>query len=247
VGHRFLVASWCLAILENTIIEATDARVIINDNSERINDRQLGDLPSSHKSPKGQASKPQFSMTMRDYIGLSAAVLGLVLAAGGGTGGGGILVPIYILVLDFPVKIAIPLSAVTVLGGAIANSIVNAKKRHPEYPSRSIIDWEIILQMCPPAIAGALIGAVLNHVLREIVLIIMLLGVLGFTAYKTLKKACSLYEKESLDKREEQKTVSEEYDSILENGRAEKTKSVPGQYGAFDSKAEHHESRPSNH
>lgn len=45
-----------------------------------------------------------FPLQVKDYIGFGCAVLGLMLAAGGGIGGGGILVPIYILLFDFPVK-----------------------------------------------------------------------------------------------------------------------------------------------
>ena len=55
-----------------------------------------------------------------DYVGFTCMVVGLILAAGGGIGGGGMLVPIYILIFDFPVKHSIPLASVTVLGGAIA-------------------------------------------------------------------------------------------------------------------------------
>ena len=45
-----------------------------------------------------------FPLQPTDYIGFVAAVAGLMLAAGGGIGGGGILVPIYILLFEFPVK-----------------------------------------------------------------------------------------------------------------------------------------------
>jgi len=241
----YLLASLGLVVLGNTKVEGKVVGVIIeNKSAETLKKRHLQDQPSSKNSPGEPDLKPLFSLTLRDYIGLGAAILGLVLAAGGGIGGGGILVPIYILVLNFPVKIAIPLSAVTVLGGAIANNIMNARKRHPDYPSRSVIDWELMLQMCPPAIAGALIGAILNDVLPEIVLIMMLLVILGFTAYKTLEKAFSLYAKESLAmKREPPKENSEEYYSILEKGGAKENTTLNGQYGTINSNVKHHESQ----
>ena len=79
----------------------------------------------------------------RDYLGFGFAILGLLLAAGGGIGGGGIIVPIYILILDFPVKNAIPLASITVLGGAIANNLLNMRKVHPDHPERPAIDWDL--------------------------------------------------------------------------------------------------------
>ena len=51
------------------------------------------------------------------------------------------LVPIYILLLQFPIKHAIPLASITVLGGAIANNILNASKVHPNHTERPLIDW----------------------------------------------------------------------------------------------------------
>ena len=45
-----------------------------------------------------------FPLSVSDYIGFACAVAGLMMAAGGGIGGGGILVPIYILLFEFPVK-----------------------------------------------------------------------------------------------------------------------------------------------
>jgi uncharacterized membrane protein YfcA len=45
------------------------------------------------------------------------------------SGGGGILVPIFILVMGFNPKYAIPLSNVTILGGSIMNMVMNVSKR----------------------------------------------------------------------------------------------------------------------
>jgi uncharacterized membrane protein YfcA len=122
-----------------------------------------------------------------------------------GIGGGGILVPIYILIFDFPVKHAIPLASVTVLGGSIANNILNARKEHPDHPRRSCIDWNLILQFEPLTMGGTLIGAKLTTILPDIVLIIMLLVLLTITAYTTLSKANDLHAKESEALRAEEK------------------------------------------
>lgn len=136
-----------------------------------------------------------FPLTSRDFLAFFLASLGLMVAAGGGIGGGGILVPIYILVLQFPAKHAIPLSNVTVFGGAVANTILNARKRHP-LADRPIIDWDLILVMEPLTILGALVGTNLNKLLPETVIMVLLVVLLSFTANKTLRNAVRMYEKE---------------------------------------------------
>ena len=145
---------------------------------------------------------PLFPLKAEDFIGFFLAALGLILAAGGGIGGGGILVPIYILVLGFMPKHAIPLSNVTVFGGAVANTIRNVRQRHPN-ADRPLIDWDLILVMEPSTLAGALIGANLNKILSETAIAVMLVILLTFTAYNTLKKATKLYQRESVELKKE--------------------------------------------
>jgi uncharacterized membrane protein YfcA len=185
----------------------------------------------------------------------------LFLFRTGGIGGGGILVPIYILILDFPVKHAISLSSVTVLGGALASNILNISKTHPnddgrkhsqtknkhmngngstqhieQHDSQTItkrpcVDWDLLLQLEPPTLAGTLIGAALNAYLPGIVLVCLLLALLSLTAYKTLSKANQLYQKETsrlLEEKQEQ-TASENSDEtdLLFMSKGE------SKYGAF--------------
>jgi uncharacterized membrane protein YfcA len=140
--------------------------------------------------------EPLFPLTHTDYVGLTCATVGLMIAAGGGVGGGGILVPIYILVMGFSPKHAIPLSNVTVFGGAMANTILNSFKRHP-LADRPLVDWDLILVMEPLTIAGALIGAFLNKVLPEQLLVLMLVVLLSFTSYTSLTKAIKMYKLET--------------------------------------------------
>ena len=142
--------------------------------------------------------KPLFPLSADDYRGFFFATLGLMLAAGGGIGGGGMLVPIYILVLGFSPKHSIPLSNITVFGGSLGNMYLNASKRHP-LADRPLVDWDLILMMEPLTIAGALMGALINKLVNEMLLIVMLVLLLSFTAYNTLKRAVKMYVKESED------------------------------------------------
>jgi uncharacterized membrane protein YfcA len=179
-----------------------------NDNSMTVGSslRQLMDANAAyadqsmhqhhHKPVFKEEHAPLFPLTPSDYYGLGLTVLGLMVAAGGGIGGGGILVPIYILIMGFSPKHAIPLSNITVFGGAIANTVLNIKKRHP-LADRPLVDWDLILVMEPLTIAGALIGAFLNKMLPELLLTFMLVVLLSFTAWESLKKAVKMYKAET--------------------------------------------------
>ena len=105
-------------------------------------------------------------------MGFAFAMLGLMIAAGGGIGGGGMLVPIYVLVLGFTPKFAIPLSNITVFGGAVTNYCMNLSKRHPD-ADRPLVDWDLILIMEPLTILGAVIGSYLNKLLPELLLTVL--------------------------------------------------------------------------
>jgi uncharacterized membrane protein YfcA len=135
--------------------------------------------------------KSLIPLSKADAIGYLCTALGSMLSAVGGVGGGGILIPIFILIMDFSPKYAIPLSSVTIFGGALANCIFNFFKRHP-LGDRPLIDWDLILVMEPLTIAGALIGALINRLLPETFLVVMLVILLGYIGMKTLRKAHTL-------------------------------------------------------
>lgn len=107
--------------------------------------------------------KPLHPIDGWDMAGVGLACIGLMIAAAGGIGGGGILVPLYILVMGFDPKHAIPLSNITIFGGAITNTVLNLSKRHPD-ADRPLVDWDLILVMEPLTIGGALVGSFVNKV-----------------------------------------------------------------------------------
>ena len=57
-----------------------------------------------HKPVYVEEHASLFPLSTADRLGFSLAIIGLMVAAGGGIGGGGILVPIYILVMGFSPK-----------------------------------------------------------------------------------------------------------------------------------------------
>ena len=187
-----------------------------------------GDTPTTntHQPIFNPDHAPLFPLTTSDYYGFFFAILGLMVAAGGGIGGGGILVPIYLLVFGFSPKYAIPLSNITVFGGACANVLLNASKRHPR-ADRPLVDWDLILVIEPPTIAGALLGAFLNKILPELLLTFLLVVLLSFTAYATLDKALKLYRAETLAQQKASGTSKGELTTLLQHNKSEQDEEAP--------------------
>jgi len=105
-------------------------------------------------------------------------------------------VPLYVMVLRFSPKFAIPLSNITIFGGAITNTILNIPKRHP-HADRPLVDWDLIMIMEPLTIAGAIAGSFINKVLPDWSLAVCLILLLSATSYKTITKGIRTYKKET--------------------------------------------------
>lgn len=197
----YLVVPWALMVIASVLAAVALYPFHSATSNADIFQRILDSREHVHQHVFEEQHKPLLPLDTSDQIGFTFCILGLMVAAGGGIGGGGILVPIYILVMGFSPKHAIPLSNITVLGGAMANMLLNTRKRHP-LADRPLVDWDLILVMEPLTIAGALIGAFLNKVLPELFLTIMLVLLLSFTAYTTLTKAIKMYKAETRKLRE---------------------------------------------
>jgi Sulfite exporter TauE/SafE len=128
-------------------------------------------------------------------VSFVVAALALGLGASSGTGGGGTIVPIYILIARLPIQVAIPIGAITVLGGAVASTCFNWTRRHP-LADRVLIDWDLVLVMEPLVLVGALLGTLFHRLLSEKFLIVVLVLLLSITAHTTLSKAMRMYQAE---------------------------------------------------
>jgi uncharacterized membrane protein YfcA len=191
----------CLVMLMLLIVVSAEAYAKNNHEGE-VNKERQNRIESSRILTfinDAETLPPLFPFRRQDYVGYGVAILGMLVAAGGGVGGGSFLVPTYLLLLKYPVKHAISFASITVFGAAIANNLLNARKKHPNYSRRSIIDWELILQLEPMAILGALIGALLKNFLPDLLLIVMMLVLLAVTARETLSKAYKLHQRENED------------------------------------------------
>ena len=136
-------------------------------------------------------------MDISDWAGFICIFLALVLSVQGGIGAGAVIVTIFIVIMDFPPKVAIPLSGITNLGSGSVNIMLVALKRHP-LSNRPLIDWDLVLIITPLTLLGAIGGTYLNRILDEKVLVVLLVFLLSLVALSTLKKARKMHHAEEL-------------------------------------------------
>ncbi|EGG16991.1 hypothetical protein DFA_07972 [Cavenderia fasciculata] len=134
--------------------------------------------------------------TFLDIVGLCLLFIGCALSSGGGVGGGGIYIPILILVSKFSPKTAIPLSNCLVAGCAMANFIQNFPRRHP-FANKHLIDYSVVLLIEPLTLGGTTFGVYLHTFLPPFVILILLVVTLTATAITTFRKGLSIYKKEN--------------------------------------------------
>jgi len=132
-----------------------------------------------------------------ELIGLTMIILGSALSNAGGIGGGGLLIPILLLVLNFYTHEAIPISKLMIFTGALTSFILGFRQKHPSRKSITI-DYNIPLLLVPMLLFGTMVGVTLNKVTPPWLILISLTAVLIINTYKTIKKGIQLFKEEKL-------------------------------------------------
>eukprot|EP01063_Lacrimia_lanifica_P042101 TRINITY_DN9_c0_g2_i2.p1 TRINITY_DN9_c0_g2~~TRINITY_DN9_c0_g2_i2.p1 ORF type:complete len:830 (+),score=400.65 TRINITY_DN9_c0_g2_i2:69-2558(+) len=128
------------------------------------------------------------------------AMVATISAAGAGIGGGGLLVPIYLLVMGWSPDRAVPLSNATIFGNAITNIIINFPLRHPT-ADRPLVDFDLALILIPMELTGSLIGVLLNIIFPNWLTLTCLFLLLCFTTYRTYFKGKATWDKENIERK----------------------------------------------
>jgi uncharacterized membrane protein YfcA len=151
-----------------------------------------------------------FPIVDADIEAMVLALIATMLAASGGIGGGGLLVPLFILVEDFEADLASPLSSATITGGAIVGYSLYCRRWHPLYPAvqRPLVDYETVLMILPSLLTGTMIGTIFDKILPLWFIMSMLFMLLGFSTFRMCQKAVQNLEKES----NEPQFIQQEFD-----------------------------------
>mmetsp|Transcript_104290 Transcript_104290/g.301710 ORF Transcript_104290/g.301710 Transcript_104290/m.301710 type:complete len:690 (+) Transcript_104290:88-2157(+) len=134
-------------------------------------------------------------MTRDMTAGIAFAVIsGLAMSVG--VGGGGLFVPLLMVILRFDVHASTALSQACLAGGAITAMMHSAQAKHPSGQG-PLIEWDLLLITSPSLLLGSLVGAFLNRITPDVAILGLLDVVLGYCTLTTLRKATSAWAKES--------------------------------------------------
>ncbi|KAK4492063.1 hypothetical protein RD792_002857 [Penstemon davidsonii] len=113
------------------------------------------------------------------------------ISSAGGTGGGGLFIPILTIVAGVDLKTASSFSAFMVTAGSIANVFRYMFAKH------KLIDYDITLLSEPCMLLGVSIGVICNRVLPEWLITTFFAVFLGFSSFKTCNSGVSCWKKET--------------------------------------------------
>ena len=100
--------------------------------------------------------------TLLESFGILSILLVTIVSSAGGIGGGGVIVPLCIIILKFGTKEAIAISNGLILAIGTTKSIISMFRNHPTIKNRTIIDYNIILIFMPTMILGAFLGSLVG-------------------------------------------------------------------------------------
>jgi len=133
----------------------------------------------------------------REVVCTILIIITAMLSAAAGMGGGGVYVPLLLLLLGFSTKEAVPLSQAMIVGGAVVNVLMFCGERHPVYPHRPRIDYDVIMMMNPGLAAGVTLGVICHLISPQWLIVTTLLLTLAITLQKSATKGFSAWHKES--------------------------------------------------
>ncbi|KAI3835947.1 hypothetical protein MKW92_036616 [Papaver armeniacum] len=143
---------------------------------------------------------PEMRFGWRILVGSIIAFIASAFGSVGGVGGGGIYVPMLILVIGFDAKSSVPISKCMIMGTAASTVYCNIKRRHPtlEMP---VIDYNLAVLIQPMLMLGISIGVGLGGILADWMVTVLLIVLFSGTSVMMLFKGIQLWKKETIAKK----------------------------------------------
>ncbi|KAL5071218.1 hypothetical protein RYX36_022105 [Vicia faba] len=144
---------------------------------------------------------PNIELGWEIIVGTLIGIFGASFGSVGGVGGGGIFVPMLILIIGFDAKSATAISKCMVTGAAISTVFFNLKLRHPTLDI-PMIDYDLVLLNQPVIILGISIGVALSVVFADWMITVLLIIIFIVTSVKAFIKGLDTWKKETIVKEE---------------------------------------------
>ena len=126
-------------------------------------------------------------MSFDHFIAYSVLWVVSCVASVAGVGGGALILPIFLFMMDLPLLVAIPTTIACILGNSFVRATILYSRKHT-IADTSLIDYTILWLLVPSDTIGSFVGAYLSNVV-ESNLLLWIVSVLTFlTAIKTFKK-----------------------------------------------------------
>lgn len=142
--------------------------------------------------------------------------LAKALAAGGGLGGGGLLVPIFIIVAQATPSAATPLSVCSIAGGAVSNYLVYSRRRRAD--GAPLIDYGAALMILTPLLMGTMLGALGDKVLPELAIVLCMFVALSAMFVRTARKGIATWHAQERSSESVRAQGAPQADAVVELG-----------------------------
>lgn len=136
-------------------------------------------------------------MVSNELLGSFILYLSCCLSSSGGIGGGGLNLPILLVIFQFKYSTAVVLSLCTVLGNYIAQFLLNCNQRHPDEAKRPLIYFDAALILLPAQLGGSNIGVLIAALLPTTIILIVAMFLLLVVAVKMILKGIKIWKKET--------------------------------------------------
>jgi uncharacterized membrane protein YfcA len=139
-------------------------------------------------------------MNILEFIGCFLIIVLAFISNAAGTAGGGVVIPLIMMFFGWNTKQGIAISNFTVVFTAFTRFILEFKKINQIKGYGTLINYDYIVLTIPPLKIGSALGAIVNQILPEALIVIVLVCLLIFMFQMTVRKGISLFKEETRNK-----------------------------------------------
>lgn len=132
-----------------------------------------------------------FPMTFDDFISYILLWVVGCISSIAGIGGGALLLPIFLFLMDLSLLVAIPTTIACIMGNSFVRATILYPRKHT-VANTSLIDYTILWILLPADAIGSFLGAYLSNIVEAGPLLWVVSVVTLLTGLKTLKKGYGL-------------------------------------------------------